>query len=137
MLVTSFSIQVFGGSIVDVEALKIASWSILGAALIFVSIAANTLFRGPIVFVEGSSLSDVLGIIRSVFGGVSPRAVVFAAFLTGFLSRLYPELKYIDMPIGWDILEHMSNARDFAFSPNFLTSSSYSVLNLLFKHKFL
>jgi hypothetical protein len=48
--------------------------------------------------------------------------VYIACFIVGFLTRFYPELRYLDLPIGWDTLEYIAVARDFASTPKFLTS---------------
>ena len=122
LLKTSFYIQPIGGSIIDDISFRLASLTTLGAFLIFASTAISTLFREPVIFRNSSTFYDVAIYLAKRLGSVRAMWVFIACFAVGLLVRLYPELKYLEMPIGWDTLEYISNARDFAYEPKVLTA---------------
>jgi hypothetical protein len=122
LLKTSFYVQVVGGSIVDEVSYRLASLAILGNFMIFSSTSLSTWFRKPVVFAESPTFHDVFTRLARVLGAVDIRWVFIASFAVGFLTRFYPGLKYLDLPIGWDTLEYIAVARDFASAPRFLTS---------------
>ena len=122
LLKTSFYTQVIGGSIIDDVSYKLAITSIFGSYLLLASTAVSTLYGKHVVFRETPTLySALLGLTR-LLGSVKPRTLYIISFLTGFLVRLYPEIKCIDLPIGWDTLEYISVARDFSQEPRVLTT---------------
>ena len=122
LLKTSFYVQIVGGSIVDDVSYKLASLAVLGSFMIYSSTSLSTWFKKPVVFVEGLTLHEVFLRLIKVLSAVDARWVYIASFAVGFLTRLYPELKYLNLPIGWDTLEYISNARDFAYQPKALTT---------------
>ena len=122
LLKTSFYVQVVGGSIVDEVAYRLASLAILGSFMIFSSTSLSTWFREPVVFAKGLTFHDLFTRLVRVLGAVNIRWVYIASFAAGFLARFYPELKYLGLPIGWDTLEYIAVARDFASTPKLLTS---------------
>lgn len=89
--------------------------------------AISTLFRSHVVFREGQSLYSLLTGFANRLSGVDPRIVYGLSFAVGFAVRAFPELKYLEMPIGWDTLEYIANARDFAVDPRFLTRYRFFV----------
>jgi len=122
LLKTSFYVQIVGGSIVDNVSYKLASLAVLGSFMIFSSTSLSTWFREPVVFAKGLTFHDLFTRLVRVLGAANIRWVYIASFAVGFLARFYPELKYLDLPIGWDTLEYIAVARDFASVPRFLTS---------------
>jgi len=82
--------------------------------VLLASTAVSTLYGKHVVFRETPTLySAPLGLTR-LLGSVKPRTLYITSFLTGFLVRLYPEIKYVELPIGWNTLEYVSVARDFS-----------------------
>uniref|UniRef100_A0A7J2T9S6 Glycosyltransferase RgtA/B/C/D-like domain-containing protein n=1 Tax=Ignisphaera aggregans TaxID=334771 RepID=A0A7J2T9S6_9CREN len=122
LLKTSFHVQPIGGSIINDTSFILTIFIILGAFLIFASTAVNTLFREPVVFRKSPTFHEVATYLAKRFSMVRARWVLIVCFAIGFLVRLYPELKYLELPIGWDTLEYISNARDFAYQPKLLTT---------------
>jgi len=122
LLKTSFYVQVVGGSIVDEVSYRLASLAILGSFMIFSSTSLSTWFRKPVVFAKGLTFHDLFTRLVRVLGAANIGWVYIASFAVGFLTRFYPELKYLDPPIGWDTLEYIAVARDFASTPKLLTS---------------
>jgi hypothetical protein len=122
LLKTSFCVQVVGGSIVDEASYKLASLAILGSFMILSSTSLSTWFREPVVFAKGLPFYDAFIRLVRILGSVDIRWVYTACFVVGFLTRFYPELKYLGLPIGWDTLEYIAVARDFASAPRFLTN---------------
>jgi len=90
--------------------------------MIFSSISLSTWFRKPVVFAKGLTFHDLFTRLVRILGTTNIRLVYIASFAVGFLTRLYPELRYLDLPIGWDTLEYIAVARDFASTPKLLTS---------------
>jgi len=122
LLKTSFYVQVVGGSIVDEVSYRLASLAVLGSFMIFSSTSLSTWFREPVVFAKGLTFHDLFTRLVRVLGAANIRWVCIASFAVGFLARFYSELKYLGLPIGWDTLEYIAVARDFAFTPKLLTS---------------
>jgi hypothetical protein len=122
LLKTSFYVQVVGGSIVDEVSYRLASLAVLGSFMIFSSTSLSTWFREPVVFAKGLTFHDLFTRLVKSLCAVDIRWVYIASFAVGFLARFYPELRYLDLPIGWDTLEYIAVARDFASTPKFLTS---------------
>ena len=121
LLETGLYTQIIGGSIVDDVSYKLAVIIFLGSFVILSSTAINTLYKKPVVFRESPTLHAIL--VRAVkrLSDIKPRTLYAISFLIGFAVRVYPELKYLDLPVGWDTLEYISNARDFAYEPKLLT----------------
>jgi len=122
LLKTSFYVQVVGGSIVDEVSYRLISFATIGSLIIFSSTSLSTWFRKPVVFAESPTFHDVFIRLVKVLGSMDIRWIYIACFIVGFLTRFYPKLKYLDLPIGWDTLEYIAIARDFASTPKFLTS---------------
>jgi hypothetical protein len=122
LLKTSFYTQVIGGSIVDNVSYKLATTAILGSYVLLASTTISTLYGKHIVFHETPTLYSTLLWLTRLLSSVKPRTLYIISFLTGFLVRLYPKIKYIDLPIGWDTLEYISVARDFSQDPRVLTT---------------
>ena len=121
LLKTSFFVQPLGGSIIDDVSYMLASFTVLGAFMILASTALSTWFKEPVVFVKSLTFCKVFYKLAKVLNNASAKWVYIACFAIGFLVRLYPELKHLSLPIGWDTLEYIANARDFAYEPKLLT----------------
>jgi len=122
LLETSFHIQIIGGSIIDEVSYKITTIAISGSFMLLTSTAMSTWFGKPIVFRESLTLySALVRVVRSL-SDIELRTLYIISLLIGFMVRLYPELKYIDLPVGWDTLEYISVARDFSQEPKILTT---------------
>jgi len=90
--------------------------------MLLTSTAMSTWFGKPIVFRESLTLySALVRVVRSL-SGIELRTLYIISLLIGFMARLYPELKYPDLPVGWDTLEYISVARDFSQEPKILTT---------------
>jgi|YelNatPaOPRAMG01_1025707.scaffolds.fasta_scaffold32129_2 hypothetical protein len=122
LILTSFSIQIVGGSIIDVTSFRCASMSIVGACLVLTSTGVSTWFRRPVIFVESRNLYSILQSFMDSFSKMPSKFIFLASFLIGFFVRLYPEVKYLNLPIGWDTIEYIANARDFAYAPKLVTT---------------
>jgi len=122
LILTSFSIQIIGGSIIDVTSFKYASMSIVGACLVLTSTGVSTWFRGPVIFVESRNLYSILQSFMDSFSKMPFKFIFLASFLIGFFVRFYLEVKYLNLPIGWDTIEYIANARDFAYAPKLVTT---------------
>jgi hypothetical protein len=122
LLKTSFYVQVVGGSIVDEVSYRLASLAVLGSFMIFSSTSLSTWFREPVVFAKSLTFHDLFTRLVKSLCAVDIRWMYIASFAAGFLVRFYSELKYLDLPIGWDTLEYIAVARDFASTPKLLTS---------------
>jgi len=122
LLKTSFYTQLIGGSIVDEVSYKLASISILGSFMIAASTAMSTIEGEPVVFCESSTLYSLLTHAAKAFSNIGSKTLYIISFIIGFAIRLYPELKYLDLPISWDTLEYISVARDFVEGPKILTT---------------
>jgi len=122
LIETSFYTQAIGGSMIDDVSYKLAITAIFGSYVLLASTTVSTLYGKHVVFREAPTLhSALLGLTR-LLGSVKPRTLYIISFLTGFLVRLYPEVKYVELPIGWDTLEYISVARDFSQEPRVLTT---------------
>jgi hypothetical protein len=121
LLKSSFYTQVIGGSIIDEVSYKLTTISILGSFMILASTIISTWYKKPIVFRESPTLHAILIQVAKHLGNIKPRTLYILLFLIGFTVRLYPELKYPSLPVGWDTLEYISNARDFAYESKLLT----------------
>jgi len=122
LLKTSFYVQVVGGSIVDEISYRLVSFATIGSLIIFSSISLSTWFRKPVVFAKSLTFHDLFIRLVRVLGATNIRWVCIASFAVGFLARFYSELKHLGLPIGWDTLEYIAVARDFASTPKLLTS---------------
>ncbi|PLJ76883.1 hypothetical protein [Infirmifilum sp. SLHALR2] len=87
------------------------------SALNLVPSMAHLLLSQPIVLAEAPALHNLLAAARPLLAGKlspnTPRRAVTLAFLTAFLLRLYPELKYWPWHIGWDTVEYTAHLQDF------------------------
>jgi len=122
LLKTSFYTQLIGGSVIDDISYKLVSTAILGSFILLASTAVSTLYREPVVFRKGPTLYSSLMRVVKAFSGTGLKLLYVASFAIGFAVRLYPELKYLDLPVGWDTLEYISVARDFSYQPKALTT---------------
>jgi len=122
LLKTSFYIQLIGGSIVDDVSYKLASIAILGSFIVLSSTAISTLYKEPVVFRKSPTLYSSLIYVTKAFSGIGLKSFYIVSFAIGFAIRLYSELKYLDLPIGYDTLEYISVARDFSYQPKVLTT---------------
>lgn len=122
LLKTGFYTQPVGGSIVDVTSYMIATTAIPGSFMLLASTSISTLYRGPVVFRGGPTLHSLLMRVVETASNTKPWVLYVASFTVGLAVRLYPELKHLDLPVGWDTLEYISNARDFAYQPKVLTT---------------
>jgi hypothetical protein len=122
LLKTSFYTQLIGGSIIDEASYKLASMGILGSFMVAASTAMSTVQGEPVVFRESPTLHSLLTYAVKALSNIGPRTLYIISFIIGFAVRLYPELKYPDLPISWDTLEYISVARDFAEKPKILTT---------------
>ena len=122
LLKTSFYTQLIGGSIIDETSYKLASIGILGSFMVAASTAMSTVQGEPVVFRESPTLHSLLICASKALSNIGPRTLYIISFIIGFAVRLYPELKYLDLPISWDTLEYISVARDFAEKPKILTT---------------
>jgi hypothetical protein len=113
LIETSFYAQPIGGSIVDNTSYRLVSISIFGSFMVLASTAISTLYKGHDVFHRSPTLYSL------VYG--KSINLTLLSFFIGFVTRLYPELKYQN-PIGWDTLEYISVARDFSYQPKVLTT---------------
>ena len=121
LLKTSFYTQLIGGSILDETSYKLASLSILGSFMIAASTAMSTIQGEHVVFRKSPTLHALLTRVAKALSNISPKTLYIISFIIGFAVRLYPELKYPDLPISWDTLEYISVARDFSQEPKILT----------------
>ena len=122
LLKTSFCTQVIGGSIVDDVSYRLAATAVFGSYVLLASTTISSLYGKHVVFRETATLYSTLLELTRLLSSVKPRTLYVISFLIGFLVRLYPEIKYIDLPIGWDTLEYISVARDFSQEPRVLTT---------------
>ena len=120
LLTTSFSIQPVGGSLIDLTSIYISYMILCGAYLVFVATTWH-IFRSPKTFKLSPTLSEVVEVAIKKLAATPNTILFITAFLTGFLVRVYPEIKY-SLPIGWDTLEYIANSLDFAQSPQLTTT---------------
>lgn len=122
LLETSFYTQLIGGSIIDEISYRSTCLALLGSFILLASTTLSTLYREPVVFRRGPSLYSSLNRIVEVLDAIGPKALYVISFAIGFAVRLYPELKYPGLPIGWDTLEYIATAKDFSYEPKLLTT---------------
>jgi len=122
LLKYSFNTKVFGGSVVDDVSYKVGLIAILGSFLLLASTLISTAYGRHVVFRESPTLYSTLIWVARVLSGIELKVLYITSFLVGFTTRLYPELKYPDLPIGWDTLEFIAVARDFSQEPKILTT---------------
>jgi len=121
LLKTSFYTQLIGGSILDETSYKLASISILGSFMIAASTAMSTIEGEHVVFRKSPTLHVLLTHVAKALSNIGPKTLYIISFIIGFVVRLYPELKYPDLPISLDTLGYISVARDFSQEPKILT----------------
>jgi hypothetical protein len=119
---TSFSIQILGGSLIDKESFVMATGAVAGSFLILGSTSIHTIYKEPIIFLKSSTLYDLMNTLRNTLEKTKIHYIYVIIFAVGFLVRAYPEIKYIDRPIGWDTLEYISVSKDFVYQPKILTT---------------
>ena len=122
LLMTSFSIQILGGSLTDEESFVMATGAVAGSFLILGSTSIHTIYKEPIIFLKSSTLYDLMNTLRNTLEKTKIHYMYVIIFAVGFLVRAYPEIKYIDRPIGWDTLEYISVSKDFVYQPKILTT---------------
>jgi len=118
----SYSIQIIGGSIIDEVSYKVATITIIGSFIVLVSTAMSTWYGKPVVFHESPTLHSLLIQIVKTLNSIKLEILYMVSFLIGFMTRLYPELKYAGLPLSCDTLEYISVARDFLQEPKILTT---------------
>jgi hypothetical protein len=119
---TSFSIQILGGSLIDKESFVMATGAVAGSFLILGSTGIHTIYKEPIIFLKSSTLYDLMNTLRNTLEKTKIHYIYVIIFTVGLLVRAYPEIKYIDRPIGWDTLEYISVSKDFVYQPKILTT---------------
>jgi len=124
LLDSSFYTPIVGGGLVGRESYKWASLVIAGSVLVLASTLVATLLRGHVVFSERVTVDGVLRLLKRIEGGIKAGSILAASFMVGFLLRLYPETLY-ELPIGWDTIEYVSNALDFAQNPKIITTYTW------------
>ena len=70
---TSFSIQILGGSLIDEESFVITTGAVAGSFLILGSTSIHTIYKEPIIFLKSSTLYDLMNTLRNtpiVYGSV-------------------------------------------------------------------
>ena len=106
----------------DEASYKLASTSILGSFMIAASTAMSTIEGEHVVFRKSPTLHVLLTRVAKALSNIGPKTLYIISFIIGFVVRLYPELKFPDLPISWDTLEYISVARDFSQEPKILTT---------------
>ncbi|UNQ73140.1 hypothetical protein [Infirmifilum sp. NZ] len=105
------------GTLHTPRALPLALLIVPLSALNLVPSLAHLLLSQPILLADAPALHNLLAAARPLLAGKlspnTPRRAVTLAFLTAFLLRLYPELKYWPWHIGWDTVEYTAHLQDF------------------------
>jgi len=121
MIYTGFKTPLIGGCAASAESVALASPVIFGGILAFVVTIAHALLKKPLVLAHGPSFGSLHASIKILFSRaiefISSHYLAFA-FLTCFIFRLIPELRYPDFPIGYDTVEYIAYLRDYALSLN-------------------
>ncbi|QOJ79285.1 hypothetical protein IG193_02140 [Infirmifilum lucidum] len=110
------------GTVYTPRALPLALLVVVLSALNLVPSLVHLLLSRPVALADAYTLHQVLErakptLARRLDIG-TPRRAIPLAFLTAFIVRLYPELKYWPWHVGWDTVEYVAHLSDFLEKPN-------------------
>lgn len=121
LTVNNFLIQPIGGGIVDTLSLQMALFPmLLGSFTILASTSVSTLFKKHISHERGPRIGQILSYMIGLWSRLPLKLTFVVSFMLGFLVRMYPEILYWPLPIGWDTLEYIAHARDFVANPSLI-----------------
>jgi len=121
LIVTSFYARPIGGSIIDSMSYGLSLLIPIGTLLVSASASISTAFKRHIVLSKRVTIEDLVASFRRLMHHMLVKWTMLVAFTIGFLVRLYPET-ITPLPIGWDTIEYIAHALDYAYSPGIVTS---------------